>query len=614
MSEFGDGTPEPEGAPTGHKPPAARACDYCRQRKAGCSREKPQCRNCKNAKRICTYTDPVLRKENPAVKISGQLNTLGSRLSRIESLLPSLKESPSSHSSSGGLPDATEQRLSNIERHIEGINSKLDAIHALLTNFSQYASKARKAAEANGVPAPHTLERRWSESDHIANDGHEENPVGDSLLADDQGNIHYLGRSSNYSFTADAEILVQSRLKGYRYLVDPGATKGRTTSIRDSAQSSLGDGDDVAIEEWEEKETIDGEDEANLLSGMAVHLGDMHMGVDAVSSRERTAPTETTLSSDNPRLSETSELDRGSIVKYGPDSEFYIPTPEEEKLCLERIYGTITADMPLFCNMQPEHVIRQIYRNPQRFLANSNLDPSWVTIGYSLAYYGLGFQMNTDDEEQRRKELILKRNMARNAWASFKDLKVFLTPGIEHVQALMLLGVIAQDTSRPGLCWMLTCQACRLAQAMGLHRRVDPASSHGLSAADIELRKVAFWTLYVLDKSFSLTFGRTSCFQDYDCDVEVPKFSEIPPKPGMSPNELMACFHPNYLRALVELAKLQSSVYKKLYSAKGTGSKSRSCWMKETEKWVWELDARLRMWKEGLITHYRSLFRWHIPH
>jgi len=244
----------------------------------------------------------------------------------------------------------------------------------------------------------------------------------------------------------------------------------------------------------------------------------------------------------------------------------------------------------------------RLFESPSKFIAETEYDTSWVTIGYCLAYYGLGFELNTEDIVQRRKEVALKRAMARNAWVSFKDLRLFLTPGIEHVQALMMLSIVAQDTSRLGLCWMLTCQACRLAQAMGLHRRVDP-NSHGLTSADIELRKYIFWTLYVLDKSFSLSFGRTSCFQDYDCDAEVPKSSDNPPTPDMAPMDVMACFLPEYFSAMVELAKLQSAVYKKLYSARASNTKGRSrSWVKETEKWVWELDSRLRMWKEGLIT------------
>lgn len=241
-----------------------------------------------------------------------------------------------------------------------------------------------------------------------------------------------------------------------------------------------------------------------------------------------------------------------------------------------------------------------LFDSPSKFLAETEYDMSWVTLGYCLAYYGLGLELNSEDGEQRRKDIILKRAMARNAWASFKDLRLFLTPGLQHVQALMMLSIIAQDTSRPGLCWMLTCQACRLAQAMGLHRSVDP-NTHGLSPADIELRKYIFWTLYILDKSFSLSFGRTSCFQDYDCDVEIPKPSDSPLSPNMTPTDVMSCFHPEYFRAMVELAKLQSAVYKKLYSARASNSRGRTrSWMKDTEKWVWELDSRLRMWKEGL--------------
>lgn len=264
------------------------------------------------------------------------------------------------------------------------------------------------------------------------------------------------------------------------------------------------------------------------------------------------------------------------------------------------IYTNVASGLPICTNLPPAHVFGRLFESPSGFLLETDYNPSWVTIGYCLAHHFLSYGLTADDPDQRRSELVLKRHMARNAWASFKDLKLFLTPGIEHVQALMLLGITAQETSRPGLCWMLTCQACRLAQAMGLHRRVDPLS-HTLSPADIELRRYLFWMLYILDKSFSLSFGRTSCFQDYDCDVEVPSLNEVPSNPDMEPPDIMACFHPEYFVASVKLAKLQSAVYKKLYSARASNNKGHEKnWVKETEKWVWELDSRLRIWKESL--------------
>lgn len=227
----------------------------------------------------------------------------------------------------------------------------------------------------------------------------------------------------------------------------------------------------------------------------------------------------------------------------------------------------------------------------------TDYDQSWVTIGYCLAYFALSYGLTIDDPGQRRSELVLKRYMARNAWASFKDMKLFFTPTIEHVQALVLLGVVAQDTSRPGLFWMLTCQACRLAQTMGLHRPL----SHTLTPAEVRMRRHLFWVLYTVDKSFSLSFGRTSSFQDYDCDVEYPKLSEVPYNPDMEPSEIVACFHPEYFMAMIQLAKLQSAVYKKLYSARASNSQGHNkIWVKETEKWVWELDSRLRIWKKSL--------------
>lgn len=202
--------------------------------------------------------------------------------------------------------------------------------------MTRFANKAAKAAEANGAPIlSSTIQRRWSstESDITGNYNQEDDltPIGDSLVSDNNGNTHYLGRSSNFSFTTDAEMLVQSRLRGLKQ-----ASLGTNDSPPSHRVSHQNSPHEQAMAEWRDKGVIeDEEEETNPLSGMAIHMGDMHMGVDSANSRERTAPIEII---PPPRIEEAAELAGVGGTKDGGDEDYYIPTKEEKFLLLDRKY------------------------------------------------------------------------------------------------------------------------------------------------------------------------------------------------------------------------------------------------------------------------------------
>ena len=132
--------------------------------------------------------------------------------------------------------------------------------------------------------------------------------------------------------------------------------------------------------------------------------------------------------------------------------------------------------------------------------------------------------------------------------------------------------------SRPSLCWALLSYAARLSQAIGLHRNSNP--SHFSSKAELEERKLVFWNIYILDKTFALTLGRTPVLPDYDVDVELPEDD------GTNP-----CL--KYFFALIGLAKVQNAIYMRLYSV-SAGKQSDE----EKDKAINELDGELEQWWE----------------
>ena len=113
----------------------------------------------------------------------------------------------------------------------------------------------------------------------------------------------------------------------------------------------------------------------------------------------------------------------------------------------------------------------------------------------------------------------------------------------------------AQEDSRPSLCWTFISAGARLCQILGYHREAvvsqDPPKLG-------EVKRHAFWILYMMDKTLSLNLGRPSCFPDYDIDVKV--FSPSP-DPRFRPWD-------QAFIAFINFSKLQGRIYDELYSSR----------------------------------------------
>lgn len=199
-------------------------------------------------------------------------------------------------------------------------------------------------------------------------------------------------------------------------------------------------------------------------------------------------------------------------------------------------------------------------------------DRAWLVCFNNVLLFGL----YNRDSSRGLDQSVAGKNFFLNAWAAIDDVEIFLGPRLRNIQALMTGAVIATEISRPGLCWSLVAQAARIAQAIGLHRSSNDVN---LTKSEIQERRCIFWNIYVLDKCLSLSFGRPTCLPDFDCDVELPEDHGNP-------------YFKNFL-ALICLAKIQSSIYVRLYSASAVRLTDE-----ERAKIISELDAELRKWWE----------------
>ncbi|RFU32207.1 hypothetical protein B7463_g4120, partial [Scytalidium lignicola] len=127
--------------------------------------------------------------------------------------------------------------------------------------------------------------------------------------------------------------------------------------------------------------------------------------------------------------------------------------------------------------------------------------------------------------------------------------KTLMRPKLINLQALVLLGVVAQKYLPPSFTEVLVAQACLLAKRMGLHQRCVTGE---VTPVEKEERIKVFRLLYLKDKSLSLSLGITCWLPSFDCDMST-FFEKVPStKPDISYR--------------VELGRIQEDIYRIIYS------------------------------------------------
>ncbi|KAF7729133.1 hypothetical protein EC973_004901 [Apophysomyces ossiformis] len=92
-------------------------------------------------------------------------------------------------------------------------------------------------------------------------------------------------------------------------------------------------------------------------------------------------------------------------------------------------------------------------------------------------------------------------------------------PRISTVQALLLLATHQHGAMKSARAWLYSGMAFRMAQDLGLHRNCD---QWNIPPDERERRKRVFWCCFIVDRLTSAAYGRSSTFEERDCDVPFP--------------------------------------------------------------------------------------------
>lgn len=184
---------------------------------------------------------------------------------------------------------------------------------------------------------------------------------------------------------------------------------------------------------------------------------------------------------------------------------------------------------------------------------------------------------NLPSKTSEKESTMMENLLYRNIFMILRDVRVLFVPSLINIQALFLAAISAKQMYNPGLCWVIISHAARHCLDLKLHEAgslsaapayTDSAASVGVDAGMVYSdsmnpkaeRSRLFWSCFALDKTMSLTFGRSPNFQTRECTLSVP-----PARPFVA-SELASLGYNKY-RQSVEIAFMYDAIYTRLYSA-----------------------------------------------
>ncbi|KAL0932308.1 fungal specific transcription factor domain-containing protein [Colletotrichum truncatum] len=261
---------------------------------------------------------------------------------------------------------------------------------------------------------------------------------------------------------------------------------------------------------------------------------------------------------------------------------FYVPSKAAGYQLMGRFLEHSPQGEPFF-RSPPDDLLQQVIFDP-----GNVKQKAWVVY---VNYMMLALVSAREKEESSE-----AKHFRRNMQLALNDSTIFLEPNEVNLQTLALLAMHGEDYASPNLSWMLVGHACRQAEAIGLHQ-----PNH--SDYESQQRSLCmFWLLFVVDKSCSLAFGRSSFLPvGLYRDVPLPDFNymlkfqphnEPDFRNSRNPSQV-STFGAHYLTQGMKLARLMGDVLTLLipgqpYVRREEVRVQLETWHKETNQVLYE--------------------------
>ncbi|CAD6448104.1 c61468a0-9166-417d-a668-0208a30c0a27 [Sclerotinia trifoliorum] len=267
-----------------------------------------------------------------------------------------------------------------------------------------------------------------------------------------------------------------------------------------------------------------------------------------------------------------------------------LPPREIADQILEFVFDTLIPSLPLFDRKT------FMERYSRQYPVKCSENPAWyacLNVCFALASVIRKEKLPASSPESPKSsssgelESLPYWGWLRNAASTFVHLQ-FGPPSLMAVQAMAGLAFMLNALSDVYPCSVVSAATVRLAQAIGLHRKI---SDSVLNEAEIEQRRNVFWIAIMIERGVVIRHGRPSVIHDEDIGVDLPPENQY----SEEFNGRFVTFRHNAVLSL-----LQGRIYNRLYSAKSF-TKSKT----ERLKIVGMLDDELQQWCETIPVEVR---------
>lgn len=261
-----------------------------------------------------------------------------------------------------------------------------------------------------------------------------------------------------------------------------------------------------------------------------------------------------------------------------------LPPLSERDSCVSTFFSRIHPMFPLLDEVT--------FRNTVNRLADAdlnNLPPSHrplLACAYGVISIGADERAGTTTENGTK--------YFTAAFSLYAHLVAY--PYRSSVQAILILVLALRGQNKDGSAWDVHGQAVRLAQSIGLHRKVLQVHA----SDDPELDSRVWWVTYCLDKIMGFESGRPAAINDSECDQLMP--APVPINSGQRTfgQTTSPANEPDFFAALIGLAKTQSAISTRLFQHQPT-EKPIEAQLQATG----ELDQALSDWAETVPLEIR---------
>ncbi|GAW15571.1 hypothetical protein ANO14919_049850 [Xylariales sp. No.14919] len=248
-----------------------------------------------------------------------------------------------------------------------------------------------------------------------------------------------------------------------------------------------------------------------------------------------------------------------------------LPPRQVADLLVDNYFDQIHWFMLLFHQTQFRETVQNTYDKIQ-----SKEHVTLVRLSVVLASMALSLRYVDDALDKRLRDLGVHADALLDeilAALRLGILEIMSQGCLESVQTCVLLGTYYLYHGEAQLAWPLCGCGLRIAQAIGLHRKVPVATG---TARDprlqmgqiIQSRKRCWWAIYEIETFCSMLYGFPLSISDADCDIEVLDTHDLWSDSTREP----ATRRPSLLyfkSAMSELSKIIKTALTELYSLRG---------------------------------------------